>query len=484
MTWQAFILAYGWRANGHHLAHVLGQSFDDIDRVRRTGAVTKGARREFGELFTLWHGRAPVEEDWPTPRQVNYGGRTYEILAPEIALVARLVGTMGLRELAGVLTERLRRLTGDATAIRTRNAVQLMLNRSGLQTCDVLGGLTTRDAAARVGRVSLINQAIYNGQLKTFRIGKRHVIPREEFERWLATREEPPIGWIRLASLAKPLGIASDAKLPEYASLGYIPDVVKVQGVGTARGTWYIAPERARQILDDARAGRPRPWYGKPLPGNIRAMWSKWQRRRHTRCRQCAAIWQGPAPSTIEAFTAKYSSLTLGQKRHLTVDQTRPRRGSFGWRPRGSVARRMRDAGLTVYEAASALNQPSRWIRGWIRMGLLEQGGVVRDDKGGEAIRITPLGVCMLRAALDDEAARADDRDWIGVHVAAIHVGTSITTVHAWRRLGQVKTKAGSRGILFDRASLEVKARQYWAWAIRRYKRATPPAWLTSMAAA
>lgn len=475
--WQAFVLEHGRRAPAHHLAAVVGQPIQAVQRVRATGACRPAARRTFGELFPLFHGRPPQDDEWPRPRRGGHGA--YEWLAPELARLASLVGTMPVRDIAERLTVRLRQLTGDPQAARSRVSVQIRINAIGLQSgTDLLGGLTTREAAARVGRVSLIHQAIHAGHLQTVRVGTRHVIPRDEFERWLATRQEPPAGWIRLASLRAPLGISSDAKLPEYASLGYIPDVVKVQGVGTARGTWYIAPARARQILADARAGRPRPWYGKPLPGNVRMMWAKWRRRRHRGCRQCAAIWRGRPPGSFDAFSARYVTLTLGQKRHLTTDRSRRRRGSRGWRPRGSVVGRMRAAGVTVYEAAQQLQQPSRWIRGWIRVGLFQWGGLERDALGGEALRITPLGMAILRAAAADEAARVDAGHWIGVHLAAQHVGACITTVHRWRRRALVTTKQGPRGILFERTSLERHAVDYWAWACRRFKRATPPAWL------
>src|SRR5690348_11856174 len=112
---------------------------------------------------------------------------------------------MSVREIAAVLTTRLQQITGDPSAHRSPQRVQTQINRFGLQSgADLIGGLTTADAAKRVGRVSLINQAIYNRQLRTFRVGKRHVIPREEFERWLAKHGTPPKGWVRLATLRAP----------------------------------------------------------------------------------------------------------------------------------------------------------------------------------------------------------------------------------------------------------------------------------------
>lgn len=477
---RAFVLANGWRTREAWLAKVLDQPTAAIRQVRQSGACKRLPKRlDFGELFTMWHGRPPADDEWPAPGMKGTR-QGYEWLQPERVLLARLVGTMSVDQIAGVLTDRLQRLTGDPAAERDRTAVQICINKLGLQAgTDLVGGITTREAATRAGGRARINSAIATGRLRTFRVGKRHVIPVEEFERWMATREQPPDGWLRLASLTKPLGISSDSKLPEYAALGYIPDVRLVRGIGTARGVWYIAPERHAQLLEDARAGRPMPWYGRPLPGNMRAMWAKWQRRKHRWCRTCTAIWQGKAPATFEEFSGRYESLTLGQKRHLTIDRAKRRANKAAWRPRGSVVGRMRDAGVTVYEAAALLGQRSRWIRAWIRAGLFQWGGLVRDELGGEALRITPLGIAILRAVAAEEKAQ-EFRAAIafGVHEASQHAGVSVTTVLTWQKHGLVMTRQGPRGLLFERTSLEEQARRHWARAVKRFRRAQPPAWL------
>jgi hypothetical protein len=486
--WKAFVAEHGWHASVADLSAVLDVRAADVTRFRQAakGVCTRLPHcLDFGELFSRRHGRPPADAEWPAPRRTGSRG-DYTWQKPELALLATLVGTLGVREIAELLTVRLRRVTGDPDATRNVSSVQLAINnRLGLQAgSDLVGGLTTREAAKIAGRVSLIHQAIYSKRLRTFRVGKRHVIPRDEFERWMATREQPPEGWLRLASLRAPLGILSD-KLPEYARLGYIPDVTLVQGITTARGVWYIHPDRHRQILADAAAGRPMPWHGKALLGNQKAMWAKWQRRKHLRCAKCASIWNGPTPKTFDDFCARYEALTLGQKRHLTVDLARVRKGSAGWRKRGSVRAAMRDAGLTVYEAARLLGQRSRWVRAWIRRGLLECGGIARDAKGGEAVRITPLGIEILRAAAkEDQAAAVRDGSALGLHEAAHHAGVSISTIQNWRQRGLLLTTDGPRGQLFDRAGLEACARKHWTWAVKRWKRAEPPAWIQQEPAA
>jgi hypothetical protein len=124
----------------------------------------------------------------------------------------------------------------------------------------------------------------------------------------------------------------------------------------------------------------------------------------------------------------------------------------------------------------------SRWIRTLIREGLFRWGGLLRNSLGGEAV--TPLGMCMLRVAAEDERAKVyREQLAMGVHAAAYHVGVSIGTVLKWGREGLVMTRPGTRGILFERTSLEEQARRYWTGAGKRFKRATPPAWLQEPAA-
>lgn len=475
MTWQQFVLEHGRDVRSAWLAKILNVDVAEVDRLRQWARPRVGKRCGYGELFARWHGRPPRDEEWPLPLRRKNGA--YEWLSPELTLLASLVGRVGREEIERVLTERLRTLTSDPAAARTRNQVLIATSRLGLQSHDVVGGVTTREAADRVGSLAVIQQAINGGHLRTFRVGRLHVIPRDVFAKWLAAREEPPAGWVRLASLAVPLGISSDSKLPEYASLGHIPDVRLVKGIGTSRGVWYIAPERARQILDDARAGRPLPWHGKPLPGNQLAMWRKWQTRKHQNCRRCGEIWKGPAPRTFDAFCAVYSLLSLGEKRHLTLDQSRQQKRP--WRPWGTTRGHHR-SGVTVAAAAQELHQPTKWIRGLIRRGLFDgTTGLVRDALGGEAVRITPVGMAMLRGIAEGQAAaRVDLSEWMGVHAAARHVNTSITTVHRWRANGEVHTIRGARGLLFERASLEARARRYWEWASRHFRRAAPPPWI------
>jgi hypothetical protein len=474
VTWEAFVIAFGWRARKDHLAHVVGRPVDEVEQFRRHGVCQRGRRRAFAELFTLRHGRAPKDGEWPLPKRCQ---RHYEWLTPELTLLARLVGTMSVPQIARVLTVRLRKLTGDSCAARNRTSVQIAINRTGLQASDLVGGLTTREAGTLAGSLAIVQQAIDVGRLETRRVGHRHVIPRDAFAAWLAARDRAPEGWVRLASLRVPLGIRSDSKLPEYAKHGYIPDTVLVK----SSNLWFIKPERAAQILADARAGRPLPWHGQPLIDNVLHSWRLWRQRRHAAdCALCRKIWgrAGP-PDTLDAFLRRYPPLDLGLKRHLT-SKVSPRRRTFTPRRPWGSCRAFRGVGVTIAEAARELGRPAAWVRSQIALGVVRP--VVDHFDAGAAQRITPAGMRRLAASTAEARRGRPPGQWLGVHAAAAHTGVSIGTIHLWGRQRRVVGKRGARGLLFSLSSLERQARAYWARC--RYLRATPPAWLRKDAAA
>ncbi len=168
-AWQRFVLAHGHRAAAGDLAFILRRPAEEICRLRATEACSKSARRKgFIELFRLWHGREPSEEDWPPPRKSGRG--QYEWQGPEFAILASLVGRLGTTELAQVLTERLRRLTGDPTAARSRVSLHVTINRIGMQAKDVVGGLTTAAAGREIGSLPIIQHAICQGDLRALRV--------------------------------------------------------------------------------------------------------------------------------------------------------------------------------------------------------------------------------------------------------------------------------------------------------------------------
>lgn len=353
MSWEAFVIQHGSRARGDHLAWILQQPERDILRLRTRSVcvpAAPGKAKRFADLFTLWHGRAPRDDEWPLPRRVPHG--QYEWLGPELSLLASLVGRMGVREIVPILTERLRRQTGDETAVRNFNSVQLAINRIGLQAGDVVGGITVPAAAKEIGSRMSVYQAIQSKALRARRIGKLWLIPHAEWARWKSARVIPPAGYVPLATLREPLGIRSDSKLPEYASAGYIPTAVRCNpcgvDVGSSRfGTWYVAPEVAQQILDDRRAGRPMPWFGKPTESNLKATWKLLQARRHPpECETCRTIWSAAgAPATYEDYVLRYPPLPLGAKKHLTRV----------WSPGLTIAEVAREAHCSVSQVQRAI---------------------------------------------------------------------------------------------------------------------------------
>lgn len=353
--WQEFVIAYGARARADHLAAVLGRSKREIEALRaRSVCATLPTPNGFAQLFALWNGRAPTDAEWPMPKRNVNGG--WEWLLPESTLLASLVGRMGPAQIAKVLTERLRKLTGDPSASRSRACILNQMSAIGLQTYDVLGGITVRDAGAEIGSTAIVYRAIEAKHLKPFRVGRLWVIPHDQWSQWKAKRVLPPPGYVPLASLRKPLSFSGD-KLAEMANMGYVPTAIRCNPFGgnvrsTKFGTWWIDAKVGRKLVADRRAGRPMPWFGKPNDGNLRKTWSLWKQRKHPAdCQACCDIWgSAGAPSTYEDYRARYPELPHGAKRHLT----RP------WTP-----------GLKVREVAGHCGCSVSTVRRAIDTGLL-----------------------------------------------------------------------------------------------------------------
>lgn len=421
MDWQRFVIDHGWKARANELGAVVGLPTADILRFRatRTCSRLKKAKR-FGELFSLWHGRAPRDDEWPRPRRA--GGHGYEWQPPELALLASLVGRLGKRQIAKVLTKRLIERTRDKRARRTENGVQMYMGHLGLMTTDVIGGITVVEAGSEVGGYYMVWNAIKRGQLPSFRVGSVVAIPHAAWAAWKAKRVFPPKDYVQLSTLKRPLSIKSD-KLSEWARMGYIPTAVRCNPYGsrvrtTKFGTWYLSAKMAAQLLADRRAGRPMPWWGKPEPGNLSVTYKLWQERKHpATCKLCVAIW-GPkgAPSSFAEYAERYHPLEFGQKRHLT------RR----WSP-----------GLTVGQVAALTSRSWGGVRRAIDNGMLEATRtgarfyVSRTDATRWKARRCPMGsgrwswLAIATAQKQYRFTRAQLRAFIKDGSLLSHVGTA-----------------------------------------------------------
>lgn len=421
MTWQSFVLTQGWRIPKHHLAQILGQPEDAIERVRKSGAMTRrgpGTIKRYAELFALWHGRAPTDSEYPAPRR---SGGAYEWFLPETTLLASLVGRLSTVEIADVLTARLRELTGVASAVRSKAAVQAQMDAIGMQTTDVVGGLTVQQAGAEIGSEAIVYQAINNRRLTPTRVGRLWVIPHQQWADWKASRVPVPEGFVRLASLRQQLGIRSD-KLPEFAGLGYIPTAIRcnpmgAQGHSTKFGTWYVDAKVARKLVADRHAGRPMPWHGKPNPSNLKSTWSVLQARRHPdHCETCRQIW-GPvgAPTEFDDYVQRYPPLAHGAKRHLTMR----------WHPGWTIAEVARDCGVCVSHVRRAIASGT--------LAATEHDGVThitRTDATRWKTRKCPTG--------------DGRRSWITLKTAKADYGFSFTELHGFIAAGELQSKSGS----------------------------------------
>jgi excisionase family DNA binding protein len=376
----------------------------------------------FSELFALWHGRSPEDSEWPVPRQVG-GQGSYEWQAPELTLLATLVGRLSTDEIADALTTRLQNVTGDDKAVRSRVAVLLACRRVGLQARDVVGGVTTKHASEEIGSLAMVQNAIAKKALPTFRVGRRLVIPHGAWASWKAKRKSPPPGYVPLASLKEPLSIKSD-KLSEFARLGYIPTAVRcnpygTKGPSTQFGTWFIEQAAGVKLVADRRAGLPMPWHGKPMLDNLRVTYKLWFTRKHpAACQTCKTIW-GPAgaPKDFDGYILRYCPLAHGAKRHLTMP----------WGP-----------GLTVEEVASRAGCSVAHVRVAIKAGTLEAVAngryryVSKTDAAKWIARRCPVGSSV--------------KSWVSLDTAVKVYGFTLKELRGYIKAGQLISKIGSAG--------------------------------------
>lgn len=420
--WQRFVLAHGWKAHAYELAAVVGQPLEEIQRFKTTRACSKLKKlKRFAELFALWHGRSPRDDEWPAPRKARHGG--YEWQAPELALLASLVGRIGKPEISKILTARLRKRAGSARAKRSINAVQMYMGRLGLVTTDVIGGITLEKAAKETGAYYNIWNAIKRKELRAFRIGRLWTIPHGEWEKWKASRVFPPKGYVQLSTLKRPLGIRSD-KLSEWARMGYVPSALRCNPFGTRAkltkfGTWYVDPAVAKKLISDRRAGRPMPWWGKPEPGNLQVTWRLLQKRQHPpTCATCAQIW-GPkgAPRAWDDYVLRYPPLAHGAKRHLT----RP------WSP-----------GMTIAEVAAHTGRSWTWVRRAIDNGTLSA------ERTGSRYHVQRAAATHWKARHCPAGSR--EASWLSLASASLQHQFTQAELQNFIKQGRLHTKVGTNG--------------------------------------
>lgn len=433
-AWQSFVLVHGRGSLARDLAVVLGRSVEEVEAARRSGpstgktSSTRGGY-DFSALFELWHGRPPSDAEWPAP--IFHAGRgSYEWQPPELAMLATLVGQIGPMEIAEALTARLRRLTGDATAARDRQAVQNQISRMGLQTSDVLGGITAAEAGREIGSTQIIYQALRNGGLAGRTVGRHLVISHAEWAAFKAKVQAPPAGYVQLSTLRERLSIASD-KLSEFARMGYVPGAVRVNTFGvhgmhtTKWGSWWVPQAIADQLLDDRREGRPMPWHGKPLLDNLKQAWKRYTERRHPdSCLTCRQIWgEAGAPKDFDAFMAQYHGLDHGAKRHLTRV----------WTP-----------GLTIAEVAAQSGKSQTHVRRALANEML----VGEKHDGTTYVSQTSVTIWIARGANAEPSTT-----WINLEAAMSTYFFTREEVKRFIELDQIESKVGmagaQRGILY-----------------------------------
>jgi transcriptional regulator with XRE-family HTH domain len=338
---------------------------------------------------------------------------------------------MGVVDIARFLTKRLQKITGDRNAERSYSSIIGRMQKIGLQTADVLGGITTTQAAKEINSRATINHVISNKQLRAFRIGRLWVIPHDVWAEWKAGRVFPPKGYVQLSTLKKPLSIKSD-KLSEWARAGLVPSAVRCNPYGTKVrstqfGTWFIDKKVADKLVADRRAGKPMPWHTKSDPGNLRVTFKLWQERKHpASCSTCKEIWgKKGAPNSFDEYMLRYPPLAHGAKRHLTRQ----------WSP-----------GLTINEVAAASGCSVPTVAYAIKTGTL------RAHKEGACLYISRTDATRWKAR---RCPTGDGtKSWISIDTACQLYLFTQSELKEFVDSGQLNSKIGAeggqRGIIYE----------------------------------
>lgn len=515
--WERFVLAHGWRAWRYDLVAITGCSAAEIERLRATGACAKNGKiKRFAELFSLWHGRPPRDDEWPKPRRTGTA-RAYEWQTPEDALLATLVGRMDKAAIAKILTRRLRQRTGDPRARRSNWSVLVRMQKIGMQARDVVGGITASAAGREVGSYSAMIHAIEEKRLPTIKIGHHLVIPHRAWAAFKAARKLPPKGYVQLSTIREALAIRSD-KLSEFARAGLVPtaELCNPFTAKNARGVWFVDGAFARKLVRDRHAGRPMPWQGTAIPGNIEKSYALWRRRQHpARCKACKDVWAPHRPPrTFEEYSKRYPALTLGAKRHLTrrwslaaaellerrerttyseaeaarragvsVPKLRQLVRELGWRRsrklslplvQAIVHRQTRLEARTIGQAAAELGIPKAWVKARIADGTIR---VKRAKWDRRVVCITRPMYARLQRALSGAGKRWRlGKAWLQLKDAATEAGVCTGQIQIWGHRRQLVRRRSPNGWRYSRASVRARARRYWKTV--RLHRAVPPPWL------
>jgi excisionase family DNA binding protein len=421
MTWQQFLLEHGRGVPDPWLATVCDVPVEEIRQFKDKNRIPRRSHlRTYPELFAAFRGRPPADDEWPAPSRRGGG---YAWYAPELKLLATFTGQMAPAEIARALTARLRELTGDPRAARSIDALNVGRQRLGIQSGDLVGGLSVRAAAREIGYSSILYNDIRTGKLQARRIGRYLVIPHEAFAAWKAKRVFPPKGFVQLTTLKRPLGIKSD-KLSEWARAGKIPTAIRCNPYGTRAhstqfGTWFIDRRIVKQLIADRRAGRPMPWHGTGDLGNLQVTWRLWQQRQHpARCESCRTIWgaDGP-PATFDDYVRRYPPLAHGAKRHLT---------------------RVWSDGLTVEEVARHCGVTSSHVASAI------QGGALRSHLVGRTRYITRTDATRWKARRCPTGSGT--HSWMSIAAAAKYYGFGQQELLGLVQLRLLAHKVGASG--------------------------------------
>lgn len=301
-------------------------------------------------------------------------------------------------------------------------------------------GVTVRQLAREVNLPPMvIAYAIRVGVLRARKVGIRQYITRTDATRWKARRCPTGRGshsWIEFGEACRFYGFS---RRQLWALVRGKKIATRVGTEGAQVGRRYVLRQQCREFRETA--GWPAAEAARRLGISVH--------RLHTLARE--ADWRARDRFSVDVIN--------------------------------TIRKRMEsEAGLTIAAAARKLRKSVLWVEREIANGTAR---VLRTPFKKNRRYISAPMFSRLEAAARKAPARIRRRssEWLLVSDAAVLAGVSSTQIQRWSDEGTVRTIVQEHGFRrFHRRSVMARARRYWTSEVR-YKRATPPAWLTSEAA-
>jgi len=302
-------------------------------------------------------------------------------------------------------------------------------------------GVTLHALAAEAHQTTFaVRLAITNGVLRATRVGRVWYITRTDATRWIGRHcpsGDREMSWVALPTAVSRYGFTLQ-ELRQHIAAGELRS--RVGEDGPQAGVTYVLRQQCRELRD----------------------------------------------------TIGYTEATAAARVGVSVARLRVLLRGLEWRPApripaevvgNAIKRQASHHGWTVAQAATVVKRSAAWVHQQILNGTIRPSRTPWDRR--RRYVSAPMLRRLQKAAAQRQAPPTRvTAEWLLLGPACHLAGVSSGTLVKWTRDGGVQTRESLQGTRWHRRSVMARATTYWVWAMRRYKRATAPAWFQPEVAA